>query len=392
VRVLLINDYGGRYAGAETLTLGLRSALRERGHDARLLASDARLLPGENLADYRCAGTTSRFQPLFEAYNVSAARAVRRAIAEFRPDVVHVSMFLWQLSPAILRPLRDVPAVYHVMTYKPVCPLGTKMLPDGSPCRHAAGRICRSGGCQAWPSWIARGAQQLLWRRWRGAFDRIVPISASVGAALREAGIAVLPPLAPGVAVREPRPPLSDPPVVAFAGRLAREKGVDVLLRAMPAVLARVPEARLLVAGDGPDSTRLRGLAARLGIEGRTRFVGHLSARELDDALCPAWVQVVPSLWHEPFGLVAPEAMMRGTAVVATAAGGLRDSVVDGKTGLLVPIGDTDALGAALARVLSSKETAEAMGAAGRRRAIDEFQESAVVDAFLAIYADMLAA
>ena len=146
------------------------------------------------------------------------------------------------------------------------------------------------------------------------------------------------------------------------------------------------------VSGDGPDSTRLRGLAARLGIEGRTRFVGHLSARELDDALCPAWVQVVPSLWHEPFGLVAPEAMMRGTAVVATAAGGLRDSVVDGKTGLLVPIGDTDALGAALARVLSSKETAEAMGAAGRRRAIDEFQESAVVDAFLAIYADMLAA
>ncbi len=82
----------------------------------------------------------------------------------------------------------------------------------------SAGRICLSGGCQAWPSWLARGAQQVLWRRWRGAFDRIVPVSESVGVALREAGIAALPPVSPGVAVREPREPLSDPPIVAFAG------------------------------------------------------------------------------------------------------------------------------------------------------------------------------
>ena len=392
MRVLLINDYGGPYAGAETLTLGLRAALRERGHEARLLASRARLLPGENVADYRCAGTTSRLQPLFEAWNPSAAWAVRRAIAEFRPDVVHVSMFLWQLSPAILRHLRAVPAVYHVMTYKPVCPLGTKVLPDGSPCRQAAGRVCRSGGCQTWPSWLARSTQQVLWRRWQGAFDRIVPVSESVASELREAGIAVQPPIPPGVVVREPRPRLSGPPLIAFAGRLAREKGVDTLLQAMPPVFARVPDARLVVAGDGPEGARLRALAARLGIEDRTRFLGHLPARELDAALTPAWVQVVPSLWHEPFGLVAPEAMMRGTAVVGTAAGGLLESVVDGQTGLLVPIGDAGALAAALVRVLSSRETAEAMGAAGRRRAIERFGESACVDAFLEIYADLLAA
>ncbi len=391
MRVLLINDYGGRYAGAETLTLGLRSALRERGHDARLLASDAPLLPGENLADYRCAGTTSRLQPILEAYNPSAARAVRRAIHEFRPDVIHVSMFLWQLSPSILREFRAVPAVYHVMTYKPVCPLGTKVLPDGSPCRHPAGRVCRSTGCETWPSWLAREAQRLLWRRWRGAFERIVPVSESVAARLREAGIEVMPPVAPGVAMRVPRPPLSGPPVVAFAGRLSQEKGVEVLLRAMPAVLARVPDARLVVAGDGPEGGRLRALAARLGLEERARFLGQVPADALDAALSSAWVQSIPSLWDEPFGMVAPEAMMRGTAVVASAAGGLMVSVVDGETGFLVPRGDGDALAEALARVLSSREMAEALGSAGRRRALGEFQESAFVDAFLEIYAELLA-
>ncbi|MGH7566167.1 MAG: glycosyltransferase family 4 protein [Gemmatimonadota bacterium] len=370
----------------------MRAALRAHGHEARLLASTAPLLPGENLADYRCRGTTSRLQPLLEAYNPSASRAVRRALEAFRPDVVHVSMFLWQLSPAILPHLFTVPAVYHVMTYKPVCPLGTKMLPDGRPCRVAPGRVCMTEGCLTGPSWLARSVQQALWRRWRGAFDRIVPISESIAARLREGGFTVDRPIAPGVASREPRPPLASPPTVAFAGRLAREKGAEVLLRALPAVIARVPDAQLVVAGDGPEFRRLRRLATELGIDGRTRFLGHVGSEQLDAVLAPAWVQAVPSLWDEPFGLVAPEAMMRGTAVVASAAGGPAESVVHGETGLLVPGGDPDALADALARVLSSRETAEAMGAAGRRRALSDFQESAFIEAFLQIYQELLAA
>lgn len=392
MRVLLINDYGGPFAGAELVTLGMREGLRARGHESRLLASRAPLLPGGSLAEYGCAGTTSRLQPLLEAYNPSAARAVRRALEEFRPDVVHVSMFLWQLSPAILRHLWGVPAVYHVMTYKPVCPLGTKRLPDGRPCGSAPGRVCLTGGCLSAPSWVARGVQQALWRRWHGAFDRIVPVSASVAARLREGGFAVDRTIPPGVPVREPRPPLTGPPTIAFAGRLAREKGAHVLLRALPSVLARVPDARLVVAGDGPERARLRRLAGELGIESRTRFLGHVPADRLGQALGSAWVQAVPSLWDEPFGLVTPEAMMRGTAVVASRAGGPAESVVDGDTGLLVPEDDPEALAEALARLLASRETSEAMGAAGRQRALEQFRESACVDAFLVLYRELLAA
>ena len=392
MRVLLINDYGGRFAGAEVLTLAVRDGLRARGHEARLLASTAPLLPGENLAEYRCSGTVSRLQPLLEAYNPSASRAVRRALKEFRPDVVHVSMFLWQLSPAILPHLFGTPAVYYVMTYKPVCPLGTKMLPDGRACEAAPGRVCLTEGCLTVPSWLARSVQQALWRHWCGAFDRIVPVSESVGARLRAEGFAVDRPVAPGVAARASRPPLSGDPTVAFAGRLAREKGVDVLLRALPAVIAQVPDVRLVVAGEGPESRTLHKLAADLGIDSHTRFLGHVAPGQLDAALASAWVQAVPSLWDEPFGLVALEAMMRGTAVVASAAGGLAESVVHGETGLLVPGGDPDALADALVRILCSKETAETMGAAGRRRALRDFQESAFVGAFLQIYQELLAA
>ena len=391
MRVLLINDYGGRFAGAEIVTLALRAGLRARGHEARLLASRARLLPGENLADDRCLGTTSRLQPLLEAYNPSAAWTLRRVLAAFDPDVVHVTMFLWQLSPSILPLLRDRPAVYHAMTYKAVCPIGTKTLRDGRGCRVPPGRVCLSEGCLTPQSWLARSAQQALWRRWHESFDRIVPVSASVSARLREGGFQVGPTIGLGISESPARPPLSGPPTVGFAGRLSAEKGADVLLTAMPAVFARVSNARLIVAGDGPESGALRRLAKRLGIAGRTRFLGHVERAALEEALAPAWVQVIPSRWDEPFGLVAIEAMMRGTAVVASAAGGLVDSVVDGVTGRLVPPGDPAALADAIVQVLSSREEAESLGAAGRRRALSDFLESSMVDAFTRIYRELLA-
>jgi len=392
VRVLLINDYGGPFAGAEALTLALREGLRVRGHEARLLASRAPLLPGEQRSDYACVGTTSRLQPLLEAYNPFASHALRRALADFRPDVVHVSMFLWQLSPAILPRLRELPAVYHVMTYKPICPVGTKTLPDGSACTVDAGWVCRTNGCEALPSWVARSAQLAMWRRWRGAFDRIVPVSESLGRRLRENGIEASAPIRPGVPTRDPRPPLCDPPTVAYAGRLTREKGVPVLLRAFPDVLARVSDARLLVAGDGPERPGLERLAAELGIAARTGFLGHVEPERLDRALARAWVQAVPSLWDEPFGLVAPEAMMRGTAVVSSAVGGLAESVMHETTGLLVPAGDPRALADALVRILASRETAESLGAAGRERAVRDFREDVAIESFLRIYGELLAA
>src|SRR3954471_4377221 len=102
MKILLVHDYAMPVGGAEIRTLALRSALRRRGHDARLLASSAGLKPGQSQADYLCFGTLSRYRTLVQTLNPSAAWRLRRVLAEFRPDVVHVRMFLTQLSPLIL--------------------------------------------------------------------------------------------------------------------------------------------------------------------------------------------------------------------------------------------------------------------------------------------------
>ena len=153
-------------------------------------------------------------------------------------------------------------------------------------------------------------------------------------------------------------------PTLVFVGRLRRYKGLDWVMRALPAVLARVPDARLEVIGDGPYAGALRAEAARRGLSHAVEFLGFLPGREKVRLLQSAWALVQPSP-KEGWGLTVIEASACGTAVVASDAPGLRDSVRRDVTGLLVPFGDTAGLSDALVRVLTDAPLRERLGAAG---------------------------
>lgn len=389
MRILLVNDAATPGGGAELLTLALRDELRGRGHDARLFASSAPYGPGDNRADYSCFGTVSSLRTLNRVVNLSAYRRLRLALEEFQPDVVHVRMFLTQLSPSILPLLRKVPCVYHATWYETICPTGLKLLPDGSVCTEPAGWACRRNGCLSRRAWPLLMAQLALYRRWRNAFNRIVANSAALACTLRAYGITPVDVIWNGVPDRAVRPPLASPPMVAFAGRLSREKGVDVLLRSFARVREAIPEARLVIAGDGDKREELLRLIAELKLGNNVAMLGHLDHAELERQLAPAWVQAVPSRPPETFGLTAAEAMMRGTAVVASDVGGLAEIVEDKRTGLLVVCGDADSLAMALLRVLKDRSLAEEMGQAGRQRALTHLSQSVFVDKFIDVYSSL---
>jgi glycosyltransferase involved in cell wall biosynthesis len=145
----------------------------------------------------------------------------------------------------------------------------------------------------------------------------------------------------------------ADPPEVLYAGRLSAEKGVLELVEATRGLTLRV-------AGDGP-------LRAR--VPGALGFVPH---DQLERLYGQAAVVVCPSR-REGFGVTCLEAMAHGRPVVATDVGGLRDLVVDGETGIVVPARDPAALRAALERLLGDRELRSRLGAAGRRRAREGF-------------------
>jgi glycosyltransferase involved in cell wall biosynthesis len=141
-------------------------------------------------------------------------------------------------------------------------------------------------------------------------------------------------------------------------GRLVERKGVDTVIQA----LAALPDTELLVAGgpdlahldDDPHVRRLREVAARSGVTDRVGFLGQVLRADVPPLLRSADV-VVTVPWYEPFGIVPLEAMACGTPVVASAVGGLTDTVAPGVTGELVPARRPDLLAAELARLLSDE-------------------------------------
>jgi glycosyltransferase involved in cell wall biosynthesis len=159
---------------------------------------------------------------------------------------------------------------------------------------------------------------------------------------------------------------------LVFIGRLVERKGIGNVITA----LAALPDTELVVAGgpapgelDGDrEVARLRALARRSGVEDRVDFRGRVERPDLPPLLRSADAVVcVP--WYEPFGIVPLEAMACGVPVVASAVGGLIDTVVHGQTGVHVPPRDPEALAAALADLLADPQRRSAYGTAGARRA-----------------------
>jgi glycosyltransferase involved in cell wall biosynthesis len=385
VKILLVNDYGTPHGGAEIATILLRDGLRLRGHEAMLLTSAARPVAVPSDADAECFGTTSRWRTLLQTANLSARRALGRTLRAFRPDIVHVGMFLTQLSPLILPLLRGIPSVYHVHWLRPICPTGAKMLPDGSPCRSPAGLACYRSGCLPLRDWLPLMGQMSLWWRWRSSFAAIVANSEATRQSLAAAGLEKVAVIPCGVAPRRQRPPLSGPPAALFSGRLVRQKGIDVLLQAWSEVARQLPEARLKITGDGPERERLEQT-----LPPGVALLGHLAPASFDEVAEDAWVQVVPSLGQEAFGLAAAEAMMRGTAVLASRTGGLPEVVEAEASGRLVAPGDPGELAAALIAMLGDRELCESMGAAGRAIGIRQFSADVYVERFIALYRALL--
>ncbi len=176
-------------------------------------------------------------------------------------------------------------------------------------------------------------------------------------------------------------------PIVGFAGRLTRQKGVDVLLRAFARVEAAHPEARLVLAGDGPDRPALEQLARSLGLK-RAMFLGWRS--DVADIMADFSLLAVPSRW-EGFGLVALEAMALGKPVVAARVSALPEIVMPEETGLLVSSGSEAELAEALLSLISDPPRAERMGKAGRARVLLEFPVNKMAKRTAEIYAAVLA-
>jgi glycosyltransferase involved in cell wall biosynthesis len=171
--------------------------------------------------------------------------------------------------------------------------------------------------------------------------------------------------------------------VLLTIARLDVQKGHDVLLRAA----AQVPGAHFVFAGEGPERAALEAQASTLGLRDRVLFLGHRT--DVPELLAAADIFVLPSL-YEGSSLAILEAMAAAKPIVATAIGGTDELIVDGRSGLLVPPADPQALAGALSQLLSSPELRVRLAEEARRRVEERFSASTMAARVSSVYDDLL--
>ncbi len=155
-------------------------------------------------------------------------------------------------------------------------------------------------------------------------------------------------------------------PTILYLGRLKAYKSVNILIQAFHKVLSARPDATLIIAGDGDDKKYLKRLASELGFNDKqVQFLGSVSHEEKVKLLQSSWTLVNPS-FMEGWGIVVIEANTCGTPVIASDVPGLRDSVLDGEAGYLVPYGDVARFSDAMLSVIKDRDLRERFGNTAR--------------------------
>lgn len=142
---------------------------------------------------------------------------------------------------------------------------------------------------------------------------------------------------------------------IVFCGRLVSAKGADLLLKALSILGSKHLCPKLTIVGSGPEEPRLKAMATALGLADQVIFAGVKTGRELAACLNAHKIMAVPSIWQEPFGVVALEGIACGCVVVGSDGGGLKDAI--GPCGVTFPNGDTETLATRLEELLRMQQS-----------------------------------
>jgi glycosyltransferase involved in cell wall biosynthesis len=383
MRVLFLTHSFPRFAGdaAGSFVLRLATALGREGVEVHVVAPSAADTPARermgtvDVERFRYA--PRRLETL--AYTGNMASQVReswgarvalggmlaaeltatlRSLRSFRPDLVHAHW--WFPNGLVGGWAGSLTRTPMVTTFHGTDIRMARAYPASRPAFRQVMR--RSAAVTAVSRWLAAEAQEMS-----GVMPKVAPMPVETAAFT-------------------PDSDRSNRERLLFVGRLTRQKGVDLLLH----TLALLPPSLALdVVGDGAERAALEALAQSLGLEARVTWHGAQPGHALPAFYRAATALVVPSV-DEGLGLVAVEAQLCETPVVAFASGGLIDVVEHGVTGLLVEHRDAAALAAAVTALLARDDHGTALGRAGRERALSIFDPAVVARRYVDIYRSAL--
>jgi len=376
MRILHINDYALPLGGAETYLSALIRTQTNNGDEIRLLASDSR--GGGTLEIYKqesdyivdepilAKGTSTSSQAMRagkQFLNRSALQAAKKALNEFRPDLVHVHLYLGQLSPIVLRPFigAGLPLVHTSHNYRVACPKGDRLLPGNHFCEQLTGITCIKN-CSGF-SYSHMRARDVVYGKPQSAFSTVIAPGSAMKRILELEGFprVDLVPNASTFTRKDFVARRAELLNLLYVGRLTSNKGVEFLIKAFQVIEKQFPGAKLNIVGDGPARAELEKMAADLLSDSTFEFHGTIGLDAIRLLQDQSRIQCVPSVWPENSPIVVYEALTAGIPIVASNIGGIPDLVRNDKDGILVKAASVADLAEGLVRIYSDDEKCLAM-------------------------------
>ena len=366
MKILYVHERFGALAGAEANAHITATELGKRGHTIGILHGPN---TGKNEPAWQ---TTFPFRAALGAGDNSAT--VKKALADFSPDAVYVHKMA-DLSVIQTLVASGVPLLRMVHDHDIYCMRSYKYnFFTRKICTRAASPYCifpclasvvknSSGGFPLkWVSYSEKKKEIALNRQ----FDRMVVVTTYMRDELLNNGFD-----AKRIEIHAPVPRMGDPNLrssfsdrnlIIYAGQIIRGKGVDVLLEALALVKTKF---ECVILGDGNHKAFCEELTKKLGLADRVKFKGFIPQDELKGYYRECSVVALSSLWPEPIATIGLEVMRYALPVVAFDAGGIKDWLIDGEDGYLVPWMDREKFAARIDQLLNDKPLAKKLGEAG---------------------------
>jgi len=366
MKILYVHERFGALAGAEANAHITATELGKRGHTIGILHGPS---TGKNEPAWQ---TTFPFRAALGAGDNAAT--VKKALADFSPDAVYVHKMA-DLSVIQTLVASGVPLLRMVHDHDIYCMRSYKYnFFTRKICTRAASPYCifpclasvvknSSGGFPLkWVSYSEKKKEIALNRQ----FDRMVVVTTYMRDELLNNGFD-----AKRIEIHAPVPRMGDPNLrssfsdrnlIIYAGQIIRGKGVDVLLEALALVKTKF---ECVILGDGNHKAFCEELTKKLGLADRVKFKGFIPQDELKGYYRECSVVALSSLWPEPIATIGLEVMRYALPVVAFDAGGIKDWLIDGEDGFLVPWMDREKFAARIDQLLNDKPLAKKLGEAG---------------------------
>lgn len=367
MKLLFVHEKSGAFAGAESNILASAAGLKGRGHVVGLLHGT---VTGKGQAEWHDV-----FENRFSLETNGGAAVVPRVLDMFGPDAIYVhKMADLKVVEALLA--SPVPSVRMVHDHDLYCMRSykynvfTRRICERAlspfcifPCGAVVSRNSGSWPPIKWNSYSNKVEEIKLNKR----FQRLLVGSNYMKEELVRNGF-----VPDKIEIHPPVPPPGDPSlranfseknIIIYAGQIVRGKGVDVLISALSQIETPF---ECYIFGDGNHRRFCERLARSLGLSAHVHFKGHVSQDELKLYYREAGMVVVSSVWPEPFGAVGLEGMRYGLPVVAFDAGAIKEWLIDGYNGYVVPWMNRAAFAGRIEELLRDKTLARQMGENGR--------------------------